>query len=67
MNWDRIEGALLRAKGKLEERWGKLMHDEAEVSAGQRDQLIGTLQHRYGKPRWEVVRLIDDFERRIAL
>lgn len=49
MNWDTIEGNWKTAKGKVREQWGKLTDDDLDVIAGKRDQLVGMIQHRYGK------------------
>jgi len=34
--------------GKVKEKWGKLTDDDLTAIAGQRDQLEGRLQERYG-------------------
>lgn len=61
MNWDIIEGNWKSAKGKVQEQWGKLTDDDLDVIAGKRDQLIGTIQTRYGKGRDEAEREVDDY------
>ena len=66
MNWDRIEGNWMEFKGKLKERWGKLTDDDLDVIAGKRDQLIGTLQQRYGSARDSLEREVKEFEERYA-
>ena len=48
MNWDRIEGNWKQFTGKAKEQWGKLTDDELTRAAGNRDQLEGLLQSRYG-------------------
>ena len=54
MNWDTIAGNWKTAQGKVREQWGKLTDDDLDVIAGKRDQLIGSIQERYGKGREEV-------------
>ena len=48
MDWNRIEGDWKEAKGKVKEKWGKLTDDDLTAINGQRDQLEGRLQQRYG-------------------
>ena len=43
-----------------------LTDDDLDVIAGKRDQLIGTIQERYGKGREEVEKEGDAYERRHA-
>lgn len=64
MNWDRIEGSWKTAKGKLREQWGRLTDDDLDVIAGKRDQLVGTLQNRYGMTKEQVEKEVKDFESR---
>lgn len=49
------------AKGKFREKWGKLTDDDLEVIAGERDQLIGRIQERYGIAREEAEKQADAF------
>ncbi|MDX2121054.1 MAG: CsbD family protein [Gemmatimonadota bacterium] len=49
-------------KGKVREKWGKLTDDDLDVIAGKRDQLVGTLQKRYGMARDAVEKLVDEWE-----
>ena len=51
MNWDRIEGNWKEFKGKVKENWGELTNDDLDKIEGKRDQLIGSLQKRYGYAR----------------
>ena len=48
MNWDRIEGNWKQFTGKAKEKWGQLTDDDLTKINGQRDQLEGILQQRYG-------------------
>jgi uncharacterized protein YjbJ (UPF0337 family) len=63
MNWDRIEGNWTEWKGKIKEKWGQLTDDDLEQAAGRRDQLIGTLQRRYGYERDRAERELDELTR----
>jgi uncharacterized protein YjbJ (UPF0337 family) len=48
MDWNRVEGNWKEVKGKVKEKWGKLTDDDLAAINGQRDQLEGRLQQRYG-------------------
>jgi uncharacterized protein YjbJ (UPF0337 family) len=65
MNLDTVEGQWTRLRGKILEGWGRLTADEASIVGGRRDQLIGSLQRRYGVARAELERQVEDFERRV--
>jgi len=48
MNWDQVEGKWKQMKGSVKKQWGKLTDDDLEVIAGNKDQLVGKIQERYG-------------------
>lgn len=48
MNWDEIKGNWKQFTGKVKEKWGELTDDDLTVAEGERDQLVGALQKRYG-------------------
>jgi uncharacterized protein YjbJ (UPF0337 family) len=51
MNQDRLEGHWRVLKGTLREHWGRLIGDDLDVIAGQRDQLLGRIQQSHGAAR----------------
>ena len=54
MNMDTVKGDWTNFKGKVKEKWGKLTEDDWKVIEGQRDQLSGLIQKRYGIAKEEV-------------
>lgn len=62
MNWDQIEGNWKKFSGKVRESWGKITDDELERIAGKRDQLVGTIQNRYGIAKEEAEKQVRRFE-----
>jgi uncharacterized protein YjbJ (UPF0337 family) len=62
MNWDQIEGNWKQFKGKARQQWGKLTDDELDQMQGQREQLIGRVQERYGVAREEAERQVKQWE-----
>jgi uncharacterized protein YjbJ (UPF0337 family) len=63
MNWDRIEGQWKQRRGKAVHHWGKLMNDELAAIAGKHEQLVGTLQEKYGIAKEEAKRQVDEFKK----
>src|SRR5277367_615381 len=63
MNWDQLEGKWKQQSGKVKEKWGKLTDDDLTVIHGQREQLIGKIQERYGIVKEEAERQVDEFAR----
>lgn len=63
MNWDQISGKWKQFTGKAREKWGKLTDDDLEVIKGDRDQLIGKIQERYGYSREQAEREADEWQR----
>lgn len=46
--WDQIEGNWTEFKGLAKERWGELTDDDLMQIQGERQQLVGRVQARYG-------------------
>ena len=51
MNWDSIKGNWKQMAGSVKEQWGKLTDDDMTIIEGQREQLVGRVQERYGIAR----------------
>ena len=66
MNWDQIEGKWEQMKGAARERWGELTDDEIQAAKGDREQLVGLIQERYGKAREEAEKEVADWQRRLS-
>ena len=65
MNWDQIEGKWEQYKGSAREHWGKLTDDEVQRARGNREQLVGLIQERYGKAREEAEREVSEWQNRL--
>ena len=65
MNWDQIKGNWKQLTGKVKEKWGKLTDDDLVAAAGQRDQMLGLLQQRYGLAKEQAEKDLDDFIRSV--
>jgi len=59
MNDDVFKGKWLQIKGQIKEKWGQLTDDDLDQAAGQRDQLVGRIQERYGLAKDEVNQQLD--------
>ena len=66
MNWDQVQGKWKQVKGEAKTRWGKLTDDDLDVAAGQRDQLVGRIQERYGIAKDQAQKEVDDWNRDLA-
>jgi uncharacterized protein YjbJ (UPF0337 family) len=64
MNWERIEANWRLFKGNIKEQWRKLSHDEIDVIAGDRDQLVGKVQEVYGITLQETEKQISAWQSR---
>ncbi|MGH9564128.1 MAG: CsbD family protein [Terracidiphilus sp.] len=63
MNSDQVAGQWKQAKGKIKEQWGKLTDDDLKVIEGNRDQLIGKIQERYGVTREVAQKQVEEWKR----
>lgn len=62
MNWEQTKGQWNQAKGAVKKQWGKLTDDDLTVIAGQRDQLVGKIQERYGIAKQEADKQVKTWE-----
>jgi uncharacterized protein YjbJ (UPF0337 family) len=65
MNWDQIKGDWKQLSRKLKEKWGKLTDDDLIMIDGQRLQLAGVLQQRYGYNKERAETELDKFVLRL--
>lgn len=63
MNWDRIEGNWKQFTGKVKEKWGDLTDDDLARVNGNREQLEGILQQRYGYAKDKAKEEIDSWSK----
>jgi len=63
MNWDQVQGKWKQIKGQAKTRWGKLTDDDLDLVAGQRDQLVGRIQERYGIAKDQAQREVEEWNR----
>jgi uncharacterized protein YjbJ (UPF0337 family) len=61
MNWDQVEGKWRQYRGQVREKWGELTDDDMHVIAGQRDELIGKIQEKYGLAKERAAHEVDSF------
>jgi len=60
MNEDIFSGKWHQLKGKVKEKWGKLTDDDLTRINGKREQLLGSLEERYG---WQKQRAEDELKK----
>ena len=61
MAWDTIKGKWKQFTGSGKERWGELTDDELTKIDGQRDQLVGKIQEKYGIAKDEAEKQVDEW------
>jgi len=61
MNIDEVKGNWKQLKGRARQAWGDLTDDELEKTKGEREELVGLIQEKYGKTRDAAEREVDEF------
>lgn len=61
MNTDQLKGMWKEMTGKVKSQWGELTDDDVAEAGGDREQLAGKIQQRYGKSKEEAEREVDEF------
>jgi uncharacterized protein YjbJ (UPF0337 family) len=61
MDWNRFEGNWKQFKGNVKEKWGRLTDDDLDVINGQREQLEGKIQERYGIAKDQARQDVEDW------
>jgi uncharacterized protein YjbJ (UPF0337 family) len=51
MNQDQMEGKWKQLKGSFKAKWGKFTDDDITRMNGNREQIIGALQEKYGQTK----------------
>lgn len=63
LNWDTIRGSWNQLKGDIKQQWGKLTDDDMAELQGNKDELVGKVQKRYGLTREAAERQVDEWAR----
>jgi uncharacterized protein YjbJ (UPF0337 family) len=61
MNWDTVKGDWKQFSGKVKTQWGKLTDDELTQINGNREQLEGKIQAKYGYAKEKAKTEVDDW------
>ena len=61
MNEDTLQGNWKQFKGKMVEQWGKLTDDDLQQVKGDRRELSGKIQQKYGVTKEAAEKQIDDW------
>lgn len=63
MNTDEISGTWTVLKGKIQAKWGKLTSDDLDVIEGDRKQIAGRIQQRYGYTKEQAQQHLDEWRK----
>ncbi len=61
MNADILQGEWKKLQGKVQKQWGKLTDSDLDKINGQRTELEGLLQQRYGYAKDKAKQEVDEF------
>jgi len=61
LNQDVLAGKWKQARGKIKQVWGKITDNDLDRISGHIDQLIGTVQERYGYTRDQAEKEVEKF------
>jgi len=64
-SWDRVKGNWNKYAGQVRQQWGKLTDDDITVINGQRQELVGRLQIRYGLAKEEAEKQVEQWEKTV--
>ncbi len=65
MNWDELSGRWTQFAGALKERWAEFTDDEIQQMQGNREQLEGKIQEKYGKSKEQAKEEVNEFLARL--
>jgi uncharacterized protein YjbJ (UPF0337 family) len=61
MDRNRVEGNWKEVQGQVKQKWAKLTDDDLTAINGQRQELEGRLQKRYGYAKDQAAKDVDDW------
>ena len=67
MNWEQVKGTWNQLKAQVKAKWSRLTDNDLEIIGGKRDQLVSKVQERYGVPREEAERQVNQWDPAIDL
>jgi len=67
MNKDIFEGTWEHLKGSIKKFWGDLTDDDLKHIEGNRQEILGKLQQRYGYTKEQAKKSIEDFKKFLDL
>jgi uncharacterized protein YjbJ (UPF0337 family) len=66
MNSDQIQGKWKQIAGSFREQFGRITNDDIAQLSGQREQLIGKLQEKYGETKEEAERRFNEWSNSLS-
>ncbi|MEL6309596.1 MAG: CsbD family protein [Chloroflexota bacterium] len=59
--WNQVKGNWKQFTGSVQEQWGELTGDEVDEMNGEREQLVGKIQERYGIAQEEAESQVEEW------
>ena len=59
--WNQVAGNWKQFTGGVQEKWGELTNDDMDEINGERRQLVGKIQERYGIAQSEAEKQVDEW------
>jgi uncharacterized protein YjbJ (UPF0337 family) len=59
--WDEVKGNWHQFKGGVKEKWNELTNDEIDQMQGHREKIVGKIQEKYGKAKWNEANIESEF------
>lgn len=60
-----LEGTWKQVRGSIREQWGRLTDDDLDIINGKFEQLVGSIQNRYGMAKDEAERSVREWWDRV--
>ena len=66
MNIEQMKAQWGQLKAKAQQRWGQLTNDEITRISGEFDELVATIQKKYGKTKEDARQEVNDWLRQVG-
>jgi uncharacterized protein YjbJ (UPF0337 family) len=61
--WDQVKGNWHQGKGWVKSKWNDLTDDDIDRMQGDREQIVGKIQEKYGEAKWKTADIENEFRK----